>query len=215
MAIAKPLLNSFGWGKVLNTALDVLDNRLAPVESAVQGRLSEASILNQISETVVAMGGGGGGGGDVSGKIDKVETFTNPPGSPLFRRDLNYTLATNQKNLHEVAVNGTVRMWLNEWGALRGRVPYGSFADSLARAIVEPGDYTSVSGTGGNAFEIVDRRKPDGVGRQSWGRRWEDGSLIRNGIKMSDVYVTNDVNDPNIDKLPSGTMVMVFGLEIG
>lgn len=105
------------------------------------------------------------------------------------RLNLNYTIATSQANVSEVANNGKVVSWTNEWGAIRGRTPYSNYADALARAIIEPGDYTGLAGNGGNAFEIVNRNLPDGIGRQVWGRRWADGSLIRNGVVMTDVYL--------------------------
>lgn len=116
-----------------------------------------------------------------------IETRT-AVGTPS-RLNLNYTIEASQVNISEVANNGKVISWANEWGALRGRTPYSNYADALARAIIEPGDYTGLAGNGGNAFEIVNRNLPSGIGRQVWGRRWADGTLIRAGIAMTDVYL--------------------------
>ncbi len=110
------------------------------------------------------------------------------------------------ESIAENAINGVVRSWLNEWGGMRGRNPYPAYADALARAIVETGDYTGTGGGGGNAFEIVDRRLPAGVGRQRWGRRWEDGTLIRNGLEMADAIVLGAA-DPVPTDLPAGTLI--------
>lgn len=133
-------------------------------------------------------------------KFDKTGTLSTLPTGPLVRRDLNYALATSNPNLAEVAVNGVVRSWSNEWGALRGRIPYSNYNDALARAIIEPGDTVQAAG---NAFEIVDRRLPAGDSRQSWGRRWSDGRLVRGGNLMIDVYYHTNPSAP----LPAGLPV--------
>lgn len=91
--------------------------------------------------------------------------------------------------------------WLNEWGALRGTSPY-TFGDALVRGIRETGDGI----TAGNVLELTDRRSTPIV---MWGRSWIDGSLRRNGIKHTDVYVTTDyASDSNIANLPAGTLIV-------
>lgn len=161
-----------------------------------------------LAETVslaLRIPGGGGGGSSAAGKIDSLATLGNPPSSPFFRRNLNYTLSTAQQNLSEIAINGVVRSWTNEWGALRGRIPYSNYNDALARAIIEAGDTVQTSG---NAFEIVDRRKPAGDARQTWGRRWSDGRLVRNGHLMVDVYIHENPEAPLPTDLPVPCLIL-------
>lgn len=173
--------------------------------SATNVQAAIAEVASEAAATDVALVS------SLSGKLDKTGTLASVSSGPLFRRDLNYTMATTQPNLFEFAVNGSVRSWLNEWGALRGRNPYPTFNDALVRAIIEPGDSIQ---TGGNAVEIVDRRLPDGAARQVWGRRWSDGRLVRNGNLMTDVYWHLDPEEPLPDNLPVPCLVIVPGISV-
>lgn len=139
-------------------------------------------------------------------------THTEAPGQPLFRRDLDYVVEAANPNLSEIAVSGTLRSWINEWGALRGRNPYGTWADALVRAIIETGDYVGVGGGAGCAFEISDRTKPEGPARVSWGRRWQTGALVRNGITMADTWIQQTPTTPIPADLPPNTIVRTIGV---
>jgi hypothetical protein len=90
--------------------------------------------------------------------------------------------------------------WWNEWGALRGTSPY-AWGDALVR-----GKRHDASGiTAGNVVELEDSTNDVVV----WGRQWIDGALVRNGIVMADVYITDDADtDPNIATLPDRTLVV-------
>lgn len=152
--------------------------------------------------------GAGGGGSEPGGY---VPSFTNRSletveDGPLWRTDLTDAVQTTFSNLAEHWVGGKLRSWLNEWGALRGRNPYSSFADSLVRAIIEAGDYVS----NGNFIELVDRRiEANSPKRQVYGRRWADGRLIRNGIPFVDTYY--HAGDPATipwDDLPVPCMII-------
>ena len=193
----------------------------ASTELAAHAVATAAHAANRISLTGVAgatdvQGGFAALASQVSaatdaaaGKLDRTGTFTEPPSATLFRRDLNFAVATNQKNLTEWAIQGVVRAYQNEWGAWRFRAGvYPSFSDSGVRFIVEPGDYTGTGGTGGNAIEIVNRNLPEGVGRQVWGRRWLTGQLIRNGSLFGDLYIhTGGPGAPLPANLPSGIVI--------
>lgn len=117
--------------------------------------------------------------------------------------DFTGTLDTAQQDIARHRIGGVIRGWLNEWGALRGRNPYGSgFADALVRAIIDTGDDTG--GSTDCAVEIVDRT---GTPFTSWGRRWQDGALIRNEILMNDVIVLDNAESVPAD-LPAGTVIV-------
>ena len=174
-------------------------------------------------------GGGGGGGGSASTttftpagnisatnvqsamqeldseKFQKNQTFSSPVSTPITRTQLNFTMDTSSSNLHEFLVNGVVKFWQNEWGAVRGTSPY-SWGDSLVRGIRENGDGI---GPNGNFIELVDRRTgaPANPGNIMYGRKWIDGTLVRNGILMADCYVR--IGSAAIPPLlPAGTVVV-------
>lgn len=139
-------------------------------------------------------------------KLDKTATLTAQPSAPQFRRDFNFVMSTALPNIWEIAINGVLRSWKNEWGALRGRIPYNNYNDALVRAIIEPGDTVQETG---NAFEVIDRRKPAGDGRQSWGVRWSDGRTVQNGVLMIPVYYHEIPEDPLPADLPDPCLVVV------
>lgn len=145
-------------------------------------------------------------------KLDKTATLTAQPSAPQFRRDFNFVMSTALPNIWEIAINGVLRSWKNEWGALRGRIPYNNYNDALVRAIIEPGDTVQ---TEGNAFEIVDRRKPAGSGRQTWGVRWSDGTTIQNGYPMLPVYYLEDPYAPIPADLPDPCLIVILPPEVG
>lgn len=125
-----------------------------------------------------------------------------------WRTDFTGTLTTSVGNVFEHYVNGTLRSWANEWGALRGRTPYTNYADALVRAIIESGDYIGLTGNGGNAIEIVDRTLPATVERQVYGRRWNGGRLVRKGVEVTEEYVWT-VGDA--DPTSGGTVALPVG----
>jgi hypothetical protein len=117
--------------------------------------------------------------------------------------DVQYVVdSETSPDLQAVQVDGTVRSWSNEWGALRGTSPYG-WGDALVRGVIETTDVINE----GNAFEIVDRNLPAGLGRQRWGRQWTTGALVRNGIVMNDVIILTESETIPAD-LPSGTVIV-------
>ena len=119
---------------------------------------------------------------------------------------LDFLLDSGNPNVSEVHVNGVLRSWFNEWGALRGRQPYSTWGDALVRGIIEAGDFVN----SGNFAELVDRNLPAGPGRVKWGVDWKSGDTVRNGVKTSSVYATADPDDPNIGLLPAGTVVLIY-----
>lgn len=181
--------------------------------------------------TVYAIGSGGGGGGggtaaattfspagNISAtnvqtaiqeldneKVHKLNTFTSAVGSTLTRVNLNFGLEIQSANLYEVAYMGVLKFWQNEWGAIRGTSPF-SWGDALVRGIREDGD---TIGGNGQVLELVDRRTGalPSPGNVMWGRKWSDGTLVRNGVLMADTYVR--VGGASIPaNLPAGTIVV-------
>lgn len=156
-----------------------------------------------------SVAGSGGGGGDVSGKVDKVDTRTSPAAAR--KVEINYGIQTADPNIEEIRLNGVVQVWINEWGALRGRQPYTTWSDSLLRGVIEPGDYT---GTAGCFAELEDRRAT-GASRKLWGVRWADGATVRKGHVMSDVYVQENASDPIPPEVLSLPNVVVLTVSAG
>lgn len=142
---------------------------------------------------------------EIDGKVDEVTERTET--DVVVRTDFNHDLTSDDANILENYFNGTLGSYLNEWGALRGTAgPDGYFADSLVRGILRSGEnYPGVDS--GNMIEIADRRNPPNV--KLWGRRWGTGDMERNGVRMTDAYVSTDVgSDPNIALLPNGVLVL-------
>src|SRR5690606_8091663 len=107
---------------------------------------------------LIANGSPGQGSGE---SVPLIDTQTSA--QPARRIELDFPLATSNPNLSEVRDERDVIVsWANEWGAIRGRNPYPTYADALARAIIEPDDFTGSGPNSGAAFEIVDRRLPAG-----------------------------------------------------
>lgn len=147
-------------------------------------------------------------------KVDKLETRNEPATAVSRRINLRHTLDVGNPNLEEVwlgpSASAVLRRWVNEWGALRGRNPYPTYADALVRAIIDTGDFVGngTAANSGNAFEIVNRTLPDvGQRRQVWGRRWFDGALIRNGNLMADVKVL-EPGEGMPETLPTGSVIL-------
>jgi len=136
--------------------------------------------------------------------IKKTNTFgSNLGGAYLERTNLNYALDTTNPDLSQVYVNSFKSSWMNEWGALRGTSPH-SWGDSLVRAIRDNGD--GITSSSASALEINDRRT-GAVHPTMWGRKWADGSLVRNGNTMADVYVIENGATPPAS-LPAGTVII-------
>jgi len=86
--------------------------------------------------------------------------------------------------------------WTNEWGAIRGTSPYGSWGDALVRAIRVDDDGIT-NGTAA-AVEVVDRRT-GATAQTMWGRSWVDGGIIRNSQKPTETYTwTYGDADPTV-----------------
>ena len=119
--------------------------------------------------------------------------------------DFTGTLETTHPDIAQHKINGVVRAWSNEWGAIRGRNPYTSWADSLVRGVINDGDYVN----GGNFMELADRR----TGRASdtlWGVRWQDGRMTQGGNLVGAVY-TLESGQTEVDipsTLPAGTLIV-------
>lgn len=145
-----------------------------------------------------------GGSADTSNLVLKDDTLATRPTAPQFKRTLNYAPASSDPDLWSIVVGSTPKMWMNEWGALRGTSPY-NWGDSLVRAIRSDGDGI----TGGQAFQLNDRRTgaPYSV---TFGVNWTDGSIIRNGVTMQMVYTLN-AGQTAADipaGTPAGTLIM-------
>lgn len=138
-------------------------------------------------------------------KLDKVGVRTDSDTSPLWRTDFTGTLETTDQDISEHRINGTRTAWTNEWGASRGTAP---FADALFRAIRTDSD--ALGSGNAPAFHLNDRRT-GAVSLHMWARTWA-GGLLRNGVSMSDTYVTtytDPTDDPNYANLPDGTHIVV------
>jgi hypothetical protein len=114
------------------------------------------------------------------------------------------TLDTGDPDLRTVTIAGVIRSWMNEWGALRGRSPYGGFADSLIRAQTRDGDSTN-----GNFIEINDNRTGSG-NPVLWGVAWGTGAMTQCDVPVGTVFTLDDDEDETDipDILPAGTLVM-------
>lgn len=134
---------------------------------------------------------------DTSMFVQQNATVSSVPSASMINRNLNYTIDPADPDIFRINVNGSQRMWLNEWGALRGRNPYSSWADSLVRAVIQDGDNTN-----GNAFEVNDRRT-GATYTVPFGVRWSDGAIRRNGVTLHMVY-TLDPGQTEAD-IPAGT----------
>lgn len=134
---------------------------------------------------------------DTSMFVQQNATVSSVPSASMINRNLNYTVDPADPDIFHINVNGSQRMWLNEWGALRGRNPYSSWADSLVRAVIQDGDNTN-----GNAFEVNDRRT-GATYTVPFGVRWSDGAIRRNGVTLHMVY-TLDPGQTEAD-IPAGT----------
>lgn len=135
------------------------------------------------------------------GAVASSATFSSTVAAPLQKTSLNFTLDTSSSDLSQVYLNSKKISWRNEWGALRGTSPY-TWGDSLVRAVRDDTDGV----TAGNAVELQDRRTGAGSNIM-WGRRWTDGALVRNGIKMADSIVLGST-DPVPANLPAGTIIV-------
>lgn len=136
-------------------------------------------------------------------KLNKVTERGDSDIEPVWQTNFTGTIDTEDRNVAEHYVNGTMTAWLNEWGAMRGSAP---FQDALFRAI-----RTNTDGAGsGNspAFHLNDRRT-GALSPHIWARTW-NGALLRNGITMADTYVRNSSSDPIPPGLPAGTIVITL-----
>ncbi len=155
-------------------------------------------------------------------KVTTSVTMSTVPGGSQFSRNITYALATDNPDIAQIAINGIVTQWNNEWGAMRGTSPY-NWGDSLVRAIRSTGDGIS-DGTGsagsGRALELVDRRinSPPNITTSEhltpanvmWGVRWKDGRMVQGGAMVGAVYVLN-ANQTAADipaSLPAGTLIV-------
>lgn len=129
-------------------------------------------------------------------------TYASALTTPREKVNLNFPMETTSSDLSQVAVQGVVKSWRNEWGALRGTSPY-NWGDALVRAIRENGDGI----TAGTAFQLNDRRT-GAPAATMFGINWTDGSIVRNDIRMADVYYRASASDPLPANLPVGTIVV-------
>lgn len=139
----------------------------------------------------------GGGSADLSSVVPKDASLSSTPSTNQIKRTLNYTVQTSDPDIMSIVVGSTPKMWLNEWGALRGTSPY-AWGDSLVRAIRSDGDGI----TTGNAFELNDRRT-GAASTVPFGVSWVDGSIKRNGVTLQMVYILNA--GQTASDIPAGT----------
>lgn len=114
------------------------------------------------------------------------------------------SLAPTDPDILEITVASVIRLWFNEWGALRGRNPYTTIADPLVKSQVEDGDYTA-----GNAFEVHDNRT-GAAATVLWGVNWGTGRITQGDASVGMVYVLT-VTQTETDiptTLPPGTLVV-------
>ena len=132
------------------------------------------------------------------------------------RIELDFPMATLNPNLTEVRdERDEIVSWGNEWGALRGRNPYSTWADSLVRGIIEAGDYVGTALSGGNFIEVVDRNLPDTPRRKLFGVRWGTGKIVRNGVEVPDLVVRQAASDPILESTPPNSVVVTLDGERG
>lgn len=112
---------------------------------------------------------------------------SSDPGSGYLRRvRLTYSVSTTSADYERIYVNTStstneLQTWRNEGGFLRG-TPNASYKDdALVRAVPR----SDLVAQNGSAFELQNSARNTTV----WGRRWRDGTLIRNGNAMADVMV--------------------------
>lgn len=136
----------------------------------------------------------------VNSRVLRVDSKDDVVTAANWRVNFTGVMATSVANTFEVYVNGVMRAWTNEWGGIRGRVgAHATYADAAVRGIVQTGDYTGTGSNGGNAIEIEDRRLASGKQRQRWGRRWENGAIVRNGVEQIELYTwTSGDADPTV-----------------
>lgn len=127
----------------------------------------------------------GGGSADLSSVVPKDVTLTVTPTSSQFKRTLSYAVGTSDPDLFSIVIGSTQKMWLNEWGALRGTSPY-TWGDSLVRGIRSDGDGI----TTGDFIQLNDRRT-GAASTVPFAVKWVDGSIARNGVTMQMVYTLN------------------------
>lgn len=140
----------------------------------------------------------------LDGKVTTSVTMSTIPSGSQFSRNITYTLATDNPDIAQIAINGIVKYWHNEWGAIRGTSPY-NWGDALVRAVRSNGDGI----TSGRAFEVNDRRTgaPTPI---LWGVNWTDGRMVQGGQQVGAVFVLN-ANQSASDipaTLPTGTLIV-------
>jgi hypothetical protein len=145
--------------------------------------------------------------GEFAGRV--VGTRVDAGSDSMWETNFTGTMDTTDRNIAEHKHNGLARAGLNEWGAFR--VWYAPYNDAAFRAVRED---TSLEGSGGTGpcFHINDRRS-GAPHLTSYARMW-NGGLVRNGITMTDCYVTTEADptdDANYANLPVGTVIIVQG----
>ncbi len=178
--------------------------KLDGVATGATANNTDANLLNRANHTgTQAVSTVTGLQATLDAKMAKDTARGDSDTGPVWQTHFTGTLDTNDRNVAEHYVNGTMVAWLNEWGAMRGTPPY---QDALFRAVRANGDG---AGSGQQpAFHLNDRRT-GAVDPTIWARTWA-GTLQRNGINMADTYVRNSSSDPIPPNLPAGTVVITL-----
>ncbi len=200
-------VNAISEGKITNLTSDLAATEKSANKGAASGYapLDGSSKIPVANLPVGATSGTVAAGNDsrFSSSLQADQTFTVKPTASQLKRSLNYTIATTDPNIISISNNGTEKMWLNEWGALRGTSPY-AWGDALVRCIRSTGDGI----TSGNAIEVQDRRVSPSV--NMFAVRWNDGAILRNGTAVQSVYVLESTQT-EVDipaNLPIGTVII-------
>lgn len=163
---------------------------------SLQSRLASAlqAIGNDIKSLTTSL----------ASKVDKNGSRSDTDTGPQWRTNFTGDLDVEDANVAEHWINGVRTAGQNEWGAFRAwSAPY---PDAGFRAIRTN---SSQEGSGSSpAFHLNDRRTArDAV--HVWARTW-NGSLILNDVDCSPgTYIATSESDPNISKLPNGTVVVI------
>lgn len=124
------------------------------------------------------------------------DTITSVRSAVRERIDVNYTTASTDPNLHEVAVNGVLSAWQNEDGSYRAQIPAHKLWDSPFRAI------SRTSQTGLHWVVQNEARTVDLFGVDP-----ADGQVVRSGVKYNTVKTS-------AGQLGAGSSAAVYGVKL-
>ena len=146
--------------------------------TARSGTIPIMEVTDQRDGTRTTIFGVYKGGRVTMNRIEANETRTTANTTPWIVENMNYTVTTADADHMRIFIQGVMKFWMNEWGAIRGTSPY-TWGDALVRAIRDNGDGI----TSGNALEVVDRRTgaPTAPANVMWGVGWVNGQVKQSG----------------------------------